>query len=109
MLPLSFAEYCEMTGKERREAWNDYFCSGGFSYAVTLEEALQREYLSGIYHTVLLKDIVERKIFSCIKRHRKFCRYKVLLKFKHRNKVFVRVFIEELVDSRYNIYNSTAN
>ena len=61
MLPLSFAEYCEMTGKERWEAWNEYFRSGGFPYAVTLEKELQREYLSGIYHTVLLKDIVERK------------------------------------------------
>ncbi len=62
MLPLSFAEYYELTGGDRRDAWNRYFQNGGFPYTAYIEEAdIRRDYLQGIYHTVLLKDIVERK------------------------------------------------
>ncbi|MDE6994559.1 MAG: ATP-binding protein, partial [Lachnospiraceae bacterium] len=36
--------------------------NGGFPYTAYIEEAdIRRDYLQGIYHTVLLKDIVERK------------------------------------------------
>ncbi len=62
MLPLSFAEYYELTGGDRRDAWNRYFKNGGFPYTAYIEEVdIRRDYLQGIYHTVLLKDIVERK------------------------------------------------
>ncbi len=62
MLPLSFAEYYELTGGDRRDAWNRYFQNGGFPYTAYIEEAdIRRDYLQCIYHTVLLKDIVERK------------------------------------------------
>lgn len=65
MLPLSFAEYFELIGGDRRDAWNAYFRRGGFPFAVTLEdEEVWRDYLLGIYHTVLLKDIVARKNIS---------------------------------------------
>lgn len=62
MLPLSFAEYLELSGGSERDAWNRYFINGGFPYTAYLEEEeIRRDYLQGIYHTVLLKDIVERK------------------------------------------------
>lgn len=62
MLPLSFAEYLELSGGDRRDAWNRYFLNGGFPYTASIEEEeIRRDYLQGIYHTVLLKDIVERK------------------------------------------------
>lgn len=62
MLPLSFAEYYELVGGDRRTAWNSYFTHGGFPYAAQLDDdAVRRDYLSGIYNTVLLKDIVSRK------------------------------------------------
>lgn len=62
MLPLSFAEYLELSGGDRRDAWNKYFVNGAFPYAARIEEEeVRRDYLQGIYHTVLLKDIVERK------------------------------------------------
>lgn len=65
MLPLSFAEYYELKGGDRRDAWNEYFRRGGFPFAATLEdEGVWRDYLLGIYHTVLLKDIVARKGIS---------------------------------------------
>lgn len=62
MLPLSFAEYFELAGTDRRTAWNDYFRNGGFPYAVQIpDEDIRRDYLDGIYNTVLLKDIVARR------------------------------------------------
>lgn len=62
MLPLSFAEYYELAGGDRRDAWNNYFHNGGFPYTVQLEDnQIRSDYVSGIYNTVLLKDIVARK------------------------------------------------
>lgn len=62
MLPLSFAEYYELVGGDQRDAWNSYFKNGGFPYAAVIEdEDIRRDYLMGIYNTVLLKDVVTRK------------------------------------------------
>ncbi|MDK9711714.1 ATP-binding protein [Acidaminobacter sp.] len=67
MLPLSFAEYYEMVGGNQRDAWNNYFKNGGFPYAAVIEEEeIRREYLMGIYNSVLLKDVVARKRISDI-------------------------------------------
>ena len=67
MLPLSFREYFQLIGGDRREAFQSYYRKGGFPYAVQLsEEEIRRDYLMGIYNTVLLKDIVERKRISDI-------------------------------------------
>ena len=62
MLPLSFAEYFELVGGDKRDVWNAYFRNGGFPYTAFIEDSdIRKDYLSGIYHTVLLKDVVERK------------------------------------------------
>ena len=62
MLPLSFAEYRELVGGDKRDAWKQYFVNGGLPYTAYIEdEEIRSDYLSGIYNTVLLKDIVERK------------------------------------------------
>jgi len=67
MLPLSFGEYHELIGSDRRDAWNSYYQRGGFPFAATIEDdEIWRDYLLGIYHTVLLKDIVARKGISDI-------------------------------------------
>jgi len=67
MLPLSFAEYYEMVGGDQRDAWNLYFKNGGFPYTAAIEvEDIRRDYLMGIYNTVLLKDVVARKRISDI-------------------------------------------
>lgn len=61
MLPLSFAEYCELANTAPAQAWNTYVRCGGFPYLSQIEgEDEKRDYLQGIYHTVLLKDIIER-------------------------------------------------
>lgn len=62
MLPLSFAEYVDLSGLDQRTAWKNYFRNGGFPYAVQIEdEDVRHDYLDGIYHTVLLKDVAARK------------------------------------------------
>ena len=62
MLPLSFKEYFTLVGGDKRDAFRSYFRNGGFPYAATLsDDAVLLDYLSGIYNTVLLKDIVKRK------------------------------------------------
>ncbi|KLU63435.1 hypothetical protein CEB3_c01980 [Peptococcaceae bacterium CEB3] len=67
LLPLSFAEYYELVGGDRRDAWSCYYRNGGFPYAAAIEdEDIRRDYLMGIYNTVLLKDIVARKRISDI-------------------------------------------
>ncbi|MBC3889215.1 AAA family ATPase [Acetobacterium paludosum] len=67
MLPLSFSEYYEMVGGDKRDAWSNYFINGGFPYSATIEEDdIRRDYLTGIYNTVLLKDVVARKRISDI-------------------------------------------
>ncbi|MBR4571118.1 MAG: ATP-binding protein, partial [Candidatus Riflebacteria bacterium] len=68
MLPLSFKEYnSALTGKnisiERK--FNSYLQNGGFPYLLDLqEEQAKRDYLEGIYNSILIKDIVHRKKIS---------------------------------------------
>jgi hypothetical protein len=60
MLPLSFKEYLTVNKNENQlEAYNNYLKSS-FPYAITLDELKKRQYLEGIYSTVVLKDIVKR-------------------------------------------------
>lgn len=62
MLPFSFREYIELTGEETRQAWKNYFTWGGFPYLPAIgDESIRYDYLQGIYTTILLKDLVERK------------------------------------------------
>ena len=60
--PLSFSEYLRLDEtKNIKQAWNKYFENGGFPYAVQInDDNIRKDYLAGIYNTVLLKDIVVR-------------------------------------------------
>ena len=61
LLPLSFAEYKELRGLPAREAFRDFLIQGGLPYAAALaDDMVRREYLEGVYNTVLLKDVVAR-------------------------------------------------
>ena len=65
MLPLSFKEYYSLEGGDPKAAFLKYYNVGGFPYIITLNDvAIQNDYLNGIYSTVLLKDIVERRRIS---------------------------------------------
>lgn len=65
MLPLSFKEYMESTGNmdERGIKYTEYLQNSSFPYALELKgnsEAI-RDYLEGIFNTIVVKDIVSRK------------------------------------------------
>ena len=65
MLPLSFREFYEIVGGDKKDAFLEYYRKGGFPYAVQIEdEWIRREYLQGIYNMVLLKDVIERRRVS---------------------------------------------
>lgn len=60
MLPLSFKEYLSAKRAQSLEvAYNDYLKSS-FPYAINLDETRKRQYLEGIYASIVLKDIVKR-------------------------------------------------
>ena len=65
MLPLSFKEYCAGTReqvKSPQEKLNDYLRFGSFPYLISLapDLGLMRQYLEGIYNTILIKDVATR-------------------------------------------------
>ncbi|MDR1861874.1 MAG: ATP-binding protein [Candidatus Ancillula sp.] len=63
MLPFSFAEYRQARGEVERDnkVYSDYIQNGGFPYTLNLHsEELLRDYLSGVYNTILIKDVVNR-------------------------------------------------
>jgi len=60
MLPLSFKEFASVRPeKNLRTLYNEYLKTS-FPYAITLDDEKQRQYLEGIYSSVVLKDIVKR-------------------------------------------------
>jgi predicted AAA+ superfamily ATPase len=69
MLPLSFAEYCEglelyAPGRplSKMEKYVSYLNESSFPYTIQLSGRQKdiREYLAGIYNSILLKDVVAR-------------------------------------------------
>lgn len=65
MLPLSFKEYVESTGdmNDRGIKYAEYLENSSFPYALELKGHPNeiRDYLEGIYNTIVVKDIVNRK------------------------------------------------
>ncbi len=67
MMPLSFKEFCEGLDLERKqlslnEQFNLYISLGSFPYVLKYQYGVSeaREYMSGIYNTILLNDVVKR-------------------------------------------------
>ena len=65
MLPLSFQEYMESTGSmsDRGVKYTEYLQNSSFPYALQLKGQPReiRDYLEGIYNTIVVEDIVNRK------------------------------------------------
>jgi predicted AAA+ superfamily ATPase len=67
MLPLSFSEYLAFMGERQpaalKAAFNDYMKNGSFPYVPALQGdgRLIRDYLDGIYSTILIKDVARRE------------------------------------------------
>ena len=69
ILPLSFKEYYEVKKQNDRSAesiFSEYQRWGGFPYFIQMPNSgqMMREYLSGVYNTVVLKDIISRRSFN---------------------------------------------
>lgn len=68
MLPLSFREYVESTGDEKNlsRKYRDYVAFGSFPYVLQLQEQPKeiRDYLEGLYNTIVVKDISTRHRIS---------------------------------------------
>ena len=65
MLPLSFKEYMESTGSmaDRGVKYAEYLENSSFPYTLALKGQPDeiRDYLEGLYNTIVVKDIVSRK------------------------------------------------
>ncbi len=68
MLPLSFREYVESTGDETElsRKYRDYVTYGSFPYVLNLHGQPKeiRDYLEGLYSTIVVKDISSRHSIS---------------------------------------------
>lgn len=65
MLPLSFREYCIGAGEDGltlSERFDQYLVNGSFPYVLKYgyQEREAKEYMSSIYSTILLNDVVKR-------------------------------------------------
>ena len=63
MLPLSFKEYMiGIKGENEYRDYQSYIEEGGFPYLLSIrdDKELIRNYLDGIYHTIIMKDVVYR-------------------------------------------------
>lgn len=65
VLPFSFKEYCDhysFTGKDRRALFMDYITYGAMPGMTMFElgSSEQREYIEGVYKTILEKDVLKR-------------------------------------------------
>lgn len=65
MLPLSFTEFVQATKQEKQlsQAYRQYVETSSFPYVIELLQTPDEinSYLEGIYNTVLVKDIIDRK------------------------------------------------
>jgi len=68
MLPLSFKEYISYVGNsDISKKYVDYITKGSFPYTLKLNNAKEiRMYLDGVFNTVIVNDIAERKDISDI-------------------------------------------
>ena len=68
MLPLSFGEYVKGTPESISIAdkYTQYLEGSSFPYTIQLgtDRRMIRDYLEGIYHTIVVKDIISRKRIS---------------------------------------------
>lgn len=67
MMPLSFKEFCEGLDEDKKqlslnEKFQRYITVGSFPYVLKYGYGVQeaKEYMQGIYHTILLNDVVKR-------------------------------------------------
>lgn len=63
MLPLSFAEYKELSNESEENDFSEYMRYGGMPYVASMSKTEEKvnTYIEGIYNTVVVKDIEDRQ------------------------------------------------
>ncbi len=63
MLPLSFAEYKELSNESEENAFSEYMRYGSMPYVASMSKTEEKvnTYIEGIYNTVVVKDIEDRQ------------------------------------------------
>lgn len=62
MMPLSFKEYYQLAGGSRKNAFAAYCQRGGFPHAAAArDDFIRRDYLQGLFNTLILEQVLERK------------------------------------------------
>ena len=63
MLPFSFKEFIQVSNLNNEDAFNRYLKLGGFPYSAILDSSEEKiyQYLEGIYNTIIIKDVEDRK------------------------------------------------
>lgn len=68
MLPLSFKEYSSSAKNDKisiEKVFSNYLTDGGFPYILQLpNDSTKKDYLEGIYNTIVIKDIMSRNKIS---------------------------------------------
>ena len=60
LYPLTFAEYLPVSGLNEYQAWDEFLVYGGMPEAVLRPTPVaKQEYLSGLFNTLYLKDLIE--------------------------------------------------
>lgn len=76
IFPFSFSEFLEITKLDKKEGFNEYFKYGGLPYVCQIKDLDSKlAYIEGIYNTIVVKDIVERKKISNINLLKDILRY----------------------------------
>ncbi|MEA3424457.1 MAG: ATP-binding protein [Bacillota bacterium] len=78
ILPFSFREFVEIENEKQREKLFDlYLKQGGFPglYEFSIVENAKKDYLEGIYNTIVVKDIIERSKVTDVDLMRRILRY----------------------------------
>lgn len=84
MLPFSFDEYAQFKQDFLKKEvvadetlYNEYVSVGGFPYvsSISNDKNLVRDYIRGIYSTIVLKDIIQRKKLSDSDVFEKVCKF----------------------------------
>lgn len=105
VLPLSLQEFSQLMNQPAEEVWPRYRLEGGFPYLAFIPEKPERlDYLEGIYNTVLVKDIVERKKITNLNL---FSRVTAYLMDNIGNPVSVANITNYLISSRENTTRPT--
>lgn len=66
MLPFSYEEYAGVVDGYNRDVYDRYISESSFPYALNLEKTQLKDYLSSLYDTIVLRDIVSRNQLQSI-------------------------------------------